>query len=132
MQIFKQFIGVLLIVAIGYVLYILATKATGGPKDFSVSADSTTTFTGTVLANITGCFDDPTSECFLQVKSGNSQVIVMYNTSDTGFCVNEIATGAGRSAKIGDVIKVYGFFKQNEKINTVYTCPSATYYIKPF
>jgi hypothetical protein len=132
MQFLKQLIGLLLIIAIGYVLYVLATKASGGPRDFSVSADGTATFTGTVLANVTNCFDDTNGDCFLQVKSGNSQVIVMYNTSDTGFCVNEIATNAGKNTKVGDVIKVYGFFKQNETINTVYTCPSATYYIQPF
>jgi hypothetical protein len=132
MQILKQFIGLLLIIAIGYGLYLLAVKTGNGPKDFSVGSDSTATFTGTVMANVTRCFDDTASECFLQVKSGTSEVFVMYNTSDAGFCVNETATNAGRNTKIGDMVKVYGFYKQNGTINKVLTCPNLKYYIQPF
>ncbi|MCK9352374.1 MAG: hypothetical protein M0P76_06360 [Candidatus Pacebacteria bacterium] len=131
MQFIKQIIGLLLVVAVGYFLYTMAMKATGGPKDFAVDPGNTATFTGTVVTNITSCFDsNDAGKCFLQVKSGTAVVFVVYNTSDTGFCVNETATAAGRNIQTGDSVRVYGYYKLEGDIHTVLTCPNTKYYIK--
>ena len=134
MQTVKQLIGIIIIIAVGHGLYTLAIKTSGGPKNFSVGADSTATFTGTVTMNNTNCFDSNSkSGCFLLVTSGKAQVFVMYNTSDTGLCNNETATNAGRNTKVGSSVKVFGFYKQGDnKVDTVLTCPNNDYYIKPF
>ena len=133
MEILKQFIGLILVIALGIGLYNLAIKTRNGPKDFAVSADSTATFTGTVLENNTNCFDSNSSDgCFLLVQSGQTKVPVMYNTSDNGFCINEAATNTGRNTRVGSTVKIYGFYKQDNKTNAILTCPNTNYYIKPF
>jgi hypothetical protein len=132
MDYLKQFFGLVLVAAIGYGLYFVAIKAGGGPQDLTVAPDNTATFTGTVTANDTSCFDKNSGRCFLLVKTEKTQVFVLYNTGDTSFCVNEKAATAGRNMKVGNNVRVYGFYKQEKNTHTVLTCPDTGYYIKPF
>jgi hypothetical protein len=132
MQFIKQIIGLALVIGVGFVLFNLAKQSDSNPKDFSVGPDNTAEFTGTVLANITSCFDTNTGKCFLKIKSGEADVYVIYNTNDSDFCKNEAAISTGRNTAVGSLVRVHGFYKQENETHTILTCPNNDYYIKPF
>jgi hypothetical protein len=132
MRLLTQLFGLALVAVIGYALYTAAIHSDDGPKSFFVGPDSTVTFTGKVLANVSSCFQTNSSKCFLQIKSGETEVFVFYNTDDNSFCKNEQTATDGRNIKVGSSVKVYGFYRMEDKRNSVFTCPSTKYYIQPF
>ncbi len=133
LQFLKQIIGLLFIVFLGYTLYHLAKQnADDSLKTLRVSADSTATIVGKVLSNKTDCSEQAgkSSKCFLTMRVGEKDITVIYNTNDKGFCINEKTAADGKTVRANATIKVYGFYKKEGVTETIFTCPSAKYFIQ--
>lgn len=131
-QFLKQLTGLLLVTLLGYLLYHVATQnVDDSQKVLHVAPDSTTTIVGKVLANKTDCLQQSAgSKCFLTLQIGEKNVYVIYNTNDNSFCGNEKTAIDGKTVRANTTVKVYGFYKQEGKTDTVLTCPSAKYFIQ--
>lgn len=128
---FSQLLVLLFLFGFGYVLYNLAHKGMQATYNtLTVNPDSTTTIIGTVQTNESSCIsDNGKPECFLGLQVGKDTVFVIYNRANQ-FCGNETAAMAGGKARVGDLVKVYGFYQLRDTKNTVQTCQTNSYYIK--
>ncbi len=128
----KSLLGIILVALLGYGLYRMATQNTdNATKILRVAPDNTTTIAGTVLENKKDCFDQPFgSKCFLRMRVAGEDLYVIYNTNDAFYCVNENAAATGKNIKEGDTVKVFGFYKRDENLDTILTCPTVGYFIQ--
>ncbi|MFA5830328.1 MAG: hypothetical protein WC878_00690 [Candidatus Paceibacterota bacterium] len=127
MELFKQILAWLLLIAFGYGLYVFAVNKKGAEEKLTPSPDGTISLSGTVLENYSNC---ETERCYLVVKSGENTVYVEYDTGDKAFCENELMATKGKGIKMGENVKVYGFYEFVKLRETVRTCPNLSYYIK--
>ncbi len=131
-QFFKGILGIILIVATGYILYTMAAQSSDDSKKvLRVSADNTTTVVGTVISNTNDCLDSGGApKCFLKMRITGKDIYVIYNT-EGGFCANETAAVSGKNTREGSTVNVYGFYKKDQNnLDTILTCPTQNYSIK--
>lgn len=127
MQIIRQLLALIMIVALGYYLYIFAMGRTGTDNKLTPNTNGTITIIGTVSSNQSEC---NTGKCFLTIKNRKTDISVIYNTGDEGFCGNETAATVGRSIAPNTQVKVYGYYSFENKQNSIRTCTNPSYYIE--
>ena len=129
MQVIRQIFALLLIVALGYGLYLFAVNKKGAENKLTPSLNGTITFVGSVFSNQSTC---DTGNCFLLVKNDKNTVSVIYNTGDKAFCGNEMAAVKGRSITQSTQVKVYGYYAYENNQNVIRTCSDSAYYIQTY
>jgi len=127
MQIIRQIVALILIIAVGYYLYIFATSKTGVENKLTPNPNNTITLIGTVSSNQSEC---NTGKCLLIIKNGKTDIFVIYNTGDEVFCGNEVAAIRGKTVMPNTRVKVYGYYSFENNQNTIRTCSSPSYYIE--
>jgi len=127
MQTIRQLVALIMIVSLGYYLYIFAMSKTSVENKLTPKTNGTITVIGTAYSNQSDC---TTGKCILTIKNGKTSVSVIYNTGDEGFCGNETAATTGKAITPNTQVKVYGYYTFENNQNIIRTCSKPSYYIE--